>query len=201
MKGGLVDLKREYINIPNTLSVSRIVLLPLLYLLVLLDMRKTMFVAYIIIASTDYLDGKFARRFDQSSEIGKTLDSIADLLFYISTAFFIYYMFPAVILNNMYLLYVMFSLLGISFVFSWIKLGQPVLMHTSLLRLCAVLVLFLFILTYFMDTTLLIAGLIILYIIGFMEEMMLWGFFGDVDRDTTSFYALWKSKRAEKASK
>jgi len=191
-----VEWKRDYLNIPNTLSVSRIVLLPILFVLVFSGMRNVFLIAYIIVASTDYLDGRFARRFNQSSEIGKTLDSVADLVFYLSTAFFLYYLFPTVIDNNIYLLYAMFAFLGASFIFSWIRIGKPTLMHTSLLRLNAVLVFFVFCLSFFFDTTYLATGILLIYLVAFAEEMLLWGFFGDVDRDATSFYAVWKERRS-----
>ena len=193
-----MEFRKELFNIPNSLSISRIVLLPLLYLLVLTDMRKTMLIAYIIIASTDYLDGKFARRFNQSSELGKTLDSVADLLFYLSTAFFFYYLFPEIFTPLMPLLWVLIGLLVVTFVFSWIKIGRPTLMHTSLLRFSAVAVMAVFCLSYFFDTTPLVACAMLVYMVAFIEEMLLWGFFGDVDRDTTSFIAVYRQRKMAK---
>jgi hypothetical protein len=196
-----MEFRKELFNIPNSLSISRIVLLPLLYLLVLTDMRKTMLIAYIIIASTDYLDGKFARRFNQSSELGKTLDSVADLLFYLSTAFFFYYLFPEILKNLMGLLWTVIGTLAFTFVFSWIRIGKPTLMHTTLLRASAVIVMGVFCLSYFFDTTLLVGAAMVIYIIAFIEEMLLWGFFGDVDRDTTSFLSVYRQRRLMKTGK
>jgi phosphatidylglycerophosphate synthase len=193
-----MEFRKELFNIPNTLSLSRIVLLPLLYLFVLLDMRNTMLIAYIIIASTDYLDGKFARRFNQSTEIGKTLDSVADLLFYLSTAFFFYYLFPEIFSPLLPLLWVVLGILAVSFVFSWIRIGKPTLMHTTILRALAVLVMTVFCLSYFFDTTIFVAGVLVFYLFAFVEEMLLWGFFGDVDRDTTSFISVYRQRKMAK---
>ena len=50
--------------------------------------KVTMLISYIIIGLTDYFDGKIARRLNQTTDPGKTLDSVADLFFYVSSAFF-----------------------------------------------------------------------------------------------------------------
>lgn len=195
-----MEFKREYFNIPNTLSASRIVLLPILYLMTLLDMKWTMMIAYIIIASTDFLDGKFARRFNQSSELGKTLDSVADILFYLSTAFFLYWFFPGIILEVIYLLWVVIGLLAVTFIYSWIRIGKPTLMHTSILRTNAVLVMAFFVLCYFIPRSWAViacAMVLSMYIIAFAEEMVIWTVFGEVDRDARSFFQLLSERKKE----
>ncbi|MDI6767552.1 MAG: CDP-alcohol phosphatidyltransferase family protein [Bacteroidota bacterium] len=68
-------------TISNILSSSRIVLLIPLALLLLAenpDLRWYTIGLMVLIASTDMLDGYFARRFHQVSEIGKILDPLAD---------------------------------------------------------------------------------------------------------------------------
>jgi len=195
-----LELKWEHFNIPNTLSVSRIVLLPLLYILTLMEMRLLMMISYIVIASTDYLDGKFARRFNQSSELGKTLDSVADLLFYLSTAFFLYWLFPGVVLGIQYLLWTMIALLAISFIYSWIRIGKPTLMHTSLLRLNAVLVMTIFTLCFMIPEWIAIwmaRVVLVIYIFAFAEEMAIWTMFGSVDRDTRSILHLIRARKGD----
>ncbi len=68
-------------TISNVLSSFRIILLIPLSLLLLSDnpdLRWYIIGLMIFIASTDMLDGYFARRFQQVSEIGKILDPLAD---------------------------------------------------------------------------------------------------------------------------
>ena len=79
---------RKYLTVPNALSASRIVFLPLLYVFALKGMGIPFVVAYALLGATDILDGYLARRLNQTSEIGKVLDSWADLAMYVSTAFF-----------------------------------------------------------------------------------------------------------------
>jgi hypothetical protein len=93
------------------------------------------------------------------------------------------------------MLWVLIGFLVVSFIFSWIRIGKPTLMHTTMLRTAAVLVMAVFCLSYFFDTTVLVAGVLVFYCFAFAEEMLLWGFFGDVDRDTKSFYAVYMARK------
>src|SRR4030042_4808449 len=125
----------SYITIPNPLSASRIVFLPLLYVFAVSRMEIPCVIAYALIGATDCLDGIAARRLNQRSAFGKTLDSIADLPFFISSAFFMAWLHMQYLKPNMLLLYIMFGSLGLSFVVSAIRCGKPILMHTFLLKL------------------------------------------------------------------
>jgi phosphatidylglycerophosphate synthase len=138
-----------------------------------------MLISYALIGATDYFDGKIARRLNQATELGKTLDSVADLFFYLSTAYFLYRLFPDVIMANFTLLMVFFGELALSFVISAIKCKKPLLMHTALLR---------FIFSFFFDTTLFTMIVIIIYMIAFLEEILIFIIFGEIDPDTRSIF-------------
>jgi phosphatidylglycerophosphate synthase len=154
-----------------------------------MDLKITLLVFYILIGSTDYFDGKIARRLNQETDLGKTLDSLADLLFYLSSAFFIYRLFPDVIEANFTLLMIFFVIMIMSFIISLIKCKKPLLMHTTLLRLSAALVYFLFIFSYFFDTTYFGTIVVILYMIAFLEEILIFIIHGQVDPDTKSIFS------------
>ena len=175
-------------TIPNTLSFSRIILLPYLFLVLFLDLKTIMLISYILIGATDYFDGKIARRLNQATDLGKTLDSVADLLFYLSTAYFLFKLFPEIIKANFTLLMIFFGELALSFVVSAIKCRKPLLMHTALLRFSAVMVYFLFIFSFFFDTTLFAMIVIIIYMIAFLEEILIFIIFGQIDPDTRSVF-------------
>lgn len=179
-------------SIPNTLSLSRIIFLPLLYFFLFGDYKILLLISYIIVGSTDYFDGKVAKRLNQVTDLGKTLDSVADLLFYLSSAFFIYYLFPDVIASNFILLMIFFGLLILSFIISAVKCGKPLLMHTTLLRFSAAMVYFLFIASFFFNTNYLGMIVIIMYIIAFLEEILIFIIFGKIDPDTETIIRLLK---------
>ncbi|MBA2338855.1 MAG: CDP-diacylglycerol--glycerol-3-phosphate 3-phosphatidyltransferase [Pyrinomonadaceae bacterium] len=76
-------------NLPNSLTLSRIFVVPLLVVVLLTPVaedwlgvpRHILGVAIFLLAAlTDYLDGRIARRRDQVSQLGILLDPIADKL-------------------------------------------------------------------------------------------------------------------------
>ncbi|MCL2106665.1 MAG: CDP-alcohol phosphatidyltransferase family protein [Oscillospiraceae bacterium] len=69
-------------HIPNILSAGRILLSPLLLIPAVVYRPAIYLPLYIIIFSTDILDGKIARRLHLESELGAKLDSIGDFLFF-----------------------------------------------------------------------------------------------------------------------
>jgi len=199
-----LELKRELINVPNSLSFSRVLFIPLLFLLTYLKWDFSFLVLYVLIGSTDYFDGKIARRLKQTSEFGKTIDSVADLFFYLGTLAFVYFWFPEIVSGNTVMLIVFFVFFLSSFAVSWIKLGKPILMHTNLLRLNAVLVFFLVIASFLVKffhfgeraipvyfATVILA----IYVLAFTEEIFIFLLYGDVDRDTRFIWDLWDEKK------
>ncbi len=68
-------------NISNALTVSRIFMVPVIALLLIHDsLIKSVIAASIfgVAVITDYLDGYFARKYHQESDLGKLLDPLAD---------------------------------------------------------------------------------------------------------------------------
>lgn len=188
------------IGLPNILSLSRIVLLPVLFMFLYSGNSHLFLGAYILVGSTDFWDGFLARRLGLISSLGKTLDSIADLFFYISSAYFLYFLFPEIILANKYYLMVFFSLLGLSFIISGFLFRKPVMMHTSLLRFNGVLVYLVVIFSFWFNTTFLVRAAILSYLAGFSEEILIFIFFGNVDPDTKSIFHLIFKENSRKAA-
>lgn len=76
-------------NLPNYITLARIVIVPLLVVVLLTPVAEQLFgisgyslgiVLFVIAALTDIADGQLARRRDQVSTLGKFLDPIADKL-------------------------------------------------------------------------------------------------------------------------
>jgi CDP-diacylglycerol--glycerol-3-phosphate 3-phosphatidyltransferase len=71
------------LNIPNSLTVSRIVMVPILVLVFYLPFENHQLVAsalFGLAAMTDWVDGYLARRLGQMTEFGAFLDPVADKL-------------------------------------------------------------------------------------------------------------------------
>ena len=70
-------------NLPNKISITRILLMPIFILVYLLDFPGSKFVAlgvFVIAAISDAVDGYIARKYNLVTNLGKFLDPIADKL-------------------------------------------------------------------------------------------------------------------------
>lgn len=75
-------------NLPNALTVTRIVLTPPVAALPFIgtaSARIAAFVLFVVAGVTDYLDGRFARSRQVETDLGKILDPLADKLLLIGT--------------------------------------------------------------------------------------------------------------------
>ena len=188
--------KKENLTVPNFLSLSRIVFLPLLYYFAIKDMRLAFQIGYITLALTDFFDGIIARRFNQKSPIGSQMDSIADVPFYISTAYFIYKLYPEILRSpNTLLLIIGLSTVALSFIISIIKFKKPIMMHTTIMRLPSLLVFFLIGFAYYFDMTYFLSAVLLIYSIGFLEEIIIFLKYGQVHPDSKSIYHIAKGLR------
>ncbi len=69
---------RELFNVPNTISIIRLLLIPVFVWMVFDKNYGWAGVLLGVIGATDWIDGFLARRLNQVTEIGKFLDPLAD---------------------------------------------------------------------------------------------------------------------------
>lgn len=77
----MVNNKLDYgkvVNVPNILSVSRLVLLPFILFLIATKQYYTALIFMLISWITDALDGYIARKTNQVTNVGKILDHFVD---------------------------------------------------------------------------------------------------------------------------
>jgi CDP-diacylglycerol--glycerol-3-phosphate 3-phosphatidyltransferase len=77
------DISYEIWNLPNSLTLLRIFLVPFLVVVLLTKFSGSEFVGlgiFLFAAVTDYFDGYFARRYNKMTRLGALLDPIADKL-------------------------------------------------------------------------------------------------------------------------
>lgn len=100
-------------NIPNRLTIVRMVLTPIFFLVSLLDFNgHSLFALLIFIAAclTDFIDGRYARRYNQITVFGKLMDPVADKM--VTTAALLVFvcngwcsfLVPVIILSRDYLI-------------------------------------------------------------------------------------------------
>jgi CDP-diacylglycerol---glycerol-3-phosphate 3-phosphatidyltransferase len=76
------------VNLPNAITIGRILLAPLVGWLPLTpsaSYRAVAFVLFVLIAVSDYWDGHLARTRNSITDLGKQLDPLADKLFLVAT--------------------------------------------------------------------------------------------------------------------
>ena len=75
----------KVLNVPNTLTITRIVIIPVLITAIIYDQYLYALVLFAIAALTDMLDGLFARLTNQKTALGTFLDPLADKFLLISS--------------------------------------------------------------------------------------------------------------------
>ncbi len=76
-------LREEFLNLPNTITMVRMAMIPVILWFTYFESRKASFIAamlFAVIGATDFLDGWVARRRGLVTVIGKFLDPLADKL-------------------------------------------------------------------------------------------------------------------------
>lgn len=80
-----MTIRRELLNVPNLLSLLRLILVPV-FLWLLLNGHPWQALAVLAFAgASDWFDGYFARKFNQITKLGKILDPAADRLYIFAT--------------------------------------------------------------------------------------------------------------------
>ena len=79
----MTSTHRQLLNLPNILTMSRIVAVPVVVVLLLFESKQACFWAAIVFLAaslTDWLDGYLARKWEVVTVLGKFLDPLADKL-------------------------------------------------------------------------------------------------------------------------
>lgn len=177
-------------TIPNALSLLRLVGTPALFGLVRLESPAPFLVWYAVLALTDWLDGLLARRWGQTSEFGATLDAVADVAFYGSTAALLWIRFPAYVRPNLALLGVALALYAVLVAYTRTRFGRAILPHTHLSRTAGALAVIAAIACFVTDGTPLIRAVIALYAVSFVEMIAMVVRHGPVSADTRTIIGL-----------
>lgn len=71
-------------NLPNKLTLLRIIAIPVFIVVLMMEHRYTATIIFIAAALTDMLDGHIARKYDLVTNFGKLMDPLADKLLVMS---------------------------------------------------------------------------------------------------------------------
>lgn len=73
------------LNVPNQLTMARIVLSLALFGFLMVGWYKAALVVFVLTAATDWLDGYWARKYAQITQLGRVMDPFADKMFICGT--------------------------------------------------------------------------------------------------------------------
>ena len=168
----LFDVPRY--SVAEWIPFLRLVSVPFIVALVLLDWRVLAGFAYLVSFSSDALDGFVARRFNMESDRRGRLDSIADE-FLLAAGMLAFYRFETTFFQaHLSLILIILSLYGFQLVFSLIRYGTFSSFHTISARAAAVVqAVFLTSIFFFTPPPWLFYTMIILSAIELLEENLL----------------------------
>ncbi len=78
------QVSNKILTVPNAISFLRLCLIPVFFIFLINGQKIPALAVYAISASTDFLDGQIARRFNCVSRLGQLLDPAVDTLLMVS---------------------------------------------------------------------------------------------------------------------
>ena len=142
-RGFLAELRRNLGTLPNQLTASRLVLLPVLWALALLDEPVWLGIGVAVASATDMLDGYLSRRWNQTSAFGARLDATADHLLALSTTLWLVMLRPFFFREQKWPLIAWAVFAVLVLLVSWLKFRRAVNLHLYTSK-AAVILAFLF---------------------------------------------------------
>lgn len=100
----MTNLLKNGFNIPNILTLVRILLIPLIIFCIVQSRYLLGVTIFIMIAITDFLDGFYARRYGQVTQLGSLLDPIADKLLILALYISFYLIRPDILVPKWFLI-------------------------------------------------------------------------------------------------
>jgi CDP-diacylglycerol--glycerol-3-phosphate 3-phosphatidyltransferase len=135
-----VTRRERLATIPNALSALRLVLAPLLLWLAWTARPTPFLVTLSVSLLSDLVDGWFARRFGQATQLGTLLDSWGDLVTYTSVPLCAWWLWPELIRQEAGYAAAIVAAYGFPIVLGYLKYGRLTAYHTYGAKLSSVLI-------------------------------------------------------------
>ncbi len=132
-------MKTIPLTLPNFLTLSRLGLIAVLWVLALRGEGLWVGLVFIVAGGTDMLDGWLARRWGMITALGSKLDSLADNLLFVSAAAWLYLLEPLAIRQNMGLIGLAVGSYALSLAIGWLKFRQMSNLHLYSAKLGAII--------------------------------------------------------------
>lgn len=128
-RGRWAELRRNLTTVPNQLTVLRLASVPVLWVLAILGKPVWVGIGLIAASITDVLDGWLSRRWNQTSDFGSRMDSVADHALAISTTLWLALLRPFFFREQKWPLIAWSAFALIVLLVSWVKFRRFVDLH------------------------------------------------------------------------
>jgi len=186
------------LNIPNTLSLFRIIAAPFLLLTGWFEMPTLFFILFGLMLLSDALDGIIARMLDQTSELGARLDSYGDILTYLTTPLAVWWLWPDIIKEELYYIIAAIIIYVLPAVFSLLKFGKLASYHTWITKISAVLMSVGAVILLLFEHNLLFHLAIYFLVIEMVENIVITFILPEQKTNIHSIWHAWQERNKEK---
>ena len=171
--------------IPNILSLVRLFLVIPLATLPLFGVPFT--IVYVVAILTDLLDGPLARKFNVTSQIGATLDSIADVTMALVVIFRV---LPSLEVSTWIVVWI-FIAIGMKFLgagIGFVRYKKVVFLHSYANKFFVLMLCFFPIFYIFLEADTVLAGLLVLAMFAFSEDIYINSTSKELDLDVKGIF-------------
>ena len=131
--------KTKWLTVPNFFSYLRIASVPFLFYIAWKGYPNLFLVVLALALSTDAIDGYLARKLNQVTTLGTTLDSVGDTTMYLTIPCCAWLLWPELIRQDFaYIVIVMLAFI-IPMIAGFIKFGRMPSYHTWLAKITTIL--------------------------------------------------------------
>ena len=169
-------IKQKICSVPNMLSVLRLLLVPVLVGLAVTGKAGVFLAVLAVSLLSDVFDGYFARKLNQTTELGAKLDSWGDVLTYGAMIVGLYWIWPKVFAEQIWFLVAATLSFVVPVAHAFLKFGEYPSYHTIAAKTAAVLMAPAFYSLVLMNWELFFQAVIVLHIVVAFEEMAITSF-------------------------
>ena len=112
------------LNVPNALSLYRLLVFPVILFMALTNRESTYVVLLCISLISDALDGSIARRFNLQTKFGAALDNLADICTYAMAVLGLFVFKWTEVEPHALILYIFFGLFILSYIVAFSRFGK-----------------------------------------------------------------------------
>lgn len=135
-------IKTKWLTVPNFFSYLRIAAVPFLFYIAFKGHPNLFLIVLALALSTDALDGYFARKLNQITTLGTTLDSVGDTAMYLTIPPCAWLLWPDLIKQDFAYIIIVLLAFIIPMVAGFIKFGRMPSYHTWLAKSTTILLSF-----------------------------------------------------------